>query len=202
MRPQRPWRERLHVQSFKGAGLIGFQQPVASLRKGQPLRAGAGSDQASRAPESGAPGDVGFLVRVEQFLGEHGGRVRRCGIQIDHPRLQVRRFPRSHLAHAPQQRAGQFTVALTLQHLRAAGHEPDALFRRRVGIDQTLQQRQRTGRGPPGVRRHFAGGGPRSVPRHGRHVHDAVQRNVGRQIRYQRSPRLAIFRVQRLRHDA
>ena len=164
MRPQRLLRERLHVQPLKGAGLIGFQQPVASLRKGQPLRAGAGSDQASRAPESGAPGDVGFLVRVEQFLGEHGGRVRRRGIQIDHPRLQVRRFPRSHLAHPPQQRAGEFAVALTLQHLRAAGHEPDALFRSRVGIDHTLQKRQCTGRGPPGVRRHFAGGGPRPVP--------------------------------------
>ena len=33
-------------------------------------------------------------------------------------------------------------------------------------------------------------------------MHDAVQRNAGRQIRYQRSPRPAIFRVQRLRHDA
>ena len=145
---------------------------------------------------------MGFLVRVEQFLGEHGRRVCRCGIQIDHSRLQVRHFPRSHLAHPPQQRAGQFAVALTLQHLRAAGHEPDTLFRSRVGIDHTLQQRQRTGRGLPDIRRHFAGGGPRPVPCHGRHVHDAVQRNVGRQVRYQRSPRLAIFRVQRLRHDA
>ena len=72
-------------------------------------------------------GDVGLGIGIEKLVHEVG-RGRRIGrVEVEHPRLQLGRLPRRHLAQPPERGTGQLAAAFTLQHLGAARHEPETL---------------------------------------------------------------------------
>ena len=141
---------------------VRLQQPGPLLGMGQPVD-GRRAHQARRLPASGAVGDVGLAIRVNQLLGEAGRGRPRLWVEIDHARLQLNRFAGDHLAETPQRGAGQFAGALLLQHLGAAGDEPHALGRREIGIGQPLHQSEGARRGALGVLRHLGGRRAHSV---------------------------------------
>ena len=187
-------RQRHDVRFLENASRIRGQRPLRSFRQGQPLHPRSRPDQTRHAPASRAVCDVVLGVGIQQLIEDvgHGGRP--AGVQIDHPRLEVRRFPRHRLAKTPQRGAGKLASALPFQDLRAARHEPYALGRRDVAIRHGLRQRERARPHAPHVFGDLRGGGLGPVTVQPHQVHHPVERHVLRQPLQQRSPRLAILR--------
>ena len=181
-------RKRLHVRPIEHPARIRSQHPVGFLRQRQPLGFGLRADQARYLPAPEAVDDVILGVGIEEFVHEVGFRRHLSRIQIDHPGLQVRRFPGHALAEAPQGRAGQFPSALTLQHLRSTGHEPDALCRGEAGIGHALRHGQGARAVPFDVVGHVAGRRVLSGTVECHQVRDSAEGHVTRKAVDQRPP--------------
>ena len=199
---QRTFRGGQHLQPFQGAARVGFQEPASFVGQCQPLACGARPNQAGRLPDSQAIGDVRFGVGIHEFVDQAGQRQRVRGVQVEHPGVQVRRFASQHLAEAPQRGAGEFTLVLAFQHLRAAGDEPDALPRGNVGVRRALHESQRAAASQPDVLAQFTGCRVFAVSVQRRQMDDAAERDVGGQTFEQGDPRLAAIGCQRRSDDA
>ena len=122
-------------------------------------------------------------------------RLRRLGVEVEHPQLELGRLARHHPAEAPQRGTGQLPGALAFQHLRTPGDEPQALLGRRVRVRNALHQGERGSGRVLRVRRHLFGRRVRSVAVERREMDDAGERRVPGQVLEQRPPRLAALHV-------
>ena len=194
-------RQHFDLRSVEHAVPVRLQHPVRLLGQRQPPGYGVRSRQAGRQAASRAVGDVVLVVGIHQLVHEAGHRVRAAGVQVDHARLQVRRLQGHHLAHTPQDRAGQLPEPFPLEHLRPSGDEPHAVGRRRIRIGHALDQGQRARSGLPHVLRHLGGGCLRPAPSEALQVDDPVEGHVRGQVLDERSPRLPGLRIQALPDD-
>ena len=136
-----------------------------------------------------------FGVRIQQFIHEVRDRRQLRRVQIQHPRLQMRRLERDGFSESPQRRAGQFPATLPLQDLRATGHKPDAFLGCPVGVGHALRERQCARSGLSHVFRDFPGRGPRPVTVQGGQVHHAAERLIPGQVLHQGSPGLPLLHL-------
>ena len=201
-----PWfqgtfRSGQHLQPFQGAARVGFQKPASLVGQCQPFGCGAGANQAGCLPDSQAKGNVGFGVGIHEFVDEVGQRYGVRGIEVEHPRVQMRRFPSRHLAQTPQRGAGQFTLMLAFQHLPAAGDEPDALPRGNVGVRRALHESQRAAACSLRSLAQFAGCRVGAAPVQRSQMHDAAEWGVAGQTLKQRAPRFSAVGCQRRSDD-
>ena len=181
-------RQRLHVRPIEHSALIRSQHPVGVLRQRQPFRLRLRPNQASDPPPPVPVDDMVLGVGVQELVREVGFGRHLRGIQVDHPRPQMRRFTGHALAEAPEDRTRQLATALTLQHLRAAGHKPDALLRGQAGVGHALRHGQRARARSFDVVGHLPRRRVRSVTVQRHEVRDAAEGHVGGKALDQRSP--------------
>ena len=180
-----------HLNGVEGATGIGLQHPAGLLRQRQPVRDRRSAHQPGALAAAEAVGDVGLGVGIEKLVHEFGRARRIGGVEIEHPRLELGRLPRRHLAQAPERGAGQLAAALALQHLGAARHEPEPLRRGEIALCQRLGQRQRARRRVARICRHLLRAGLCAVAVEPGEMHDAGERHIGGQVLQQRFPRVA-----------
>ena len=96
---------RLRLDPFQVAARVSRQHPAHFSRGIGQIRAtrpNPGPSQSGRLAQSHAVGDLGLRVGIEQLIGQIRQRHRTVGIQIDHPRVEVRRFAGHHLPESPE----------------------------------------------------------------------------------------------------
>ena len=145
--------------------------------------------------------DVALRIREQQLIREDGLRLRRLGIEIEHPRLQLGRFPSHHPAQTPKCGTGQLPGPLPFQHLRTLGHEPQTLLGHGVRIGDSLDECECARRRPLRIHRHFCGCRIRPVTVLCDEMHRASQGHIRGQTFDERSPRLAPLDLNRCRDD-
>ena len=139
--------------------------------------------------------DLRLRVGKQQFLREVGRQLRLLGVEINHLRIHLRRFPNHHPAETPQRRAGKLPCALPLQNLCAPGDEPHSLCGGQIGIGHALRQRQRARRRSSRILSHFLRSRPRPVPVQRRKMHDTTERHIAGQLLQKGLPRLALIHL-------
>ena len=145
--------------------------------------------------------DVILRVREEQLIREHGLRLLCLGIEIEHSRLQLGRFPRHHLAEAPKGGTGQLPGALPFEHLRTPGDEPQALLGHCVRVCDALHECERARRCPLDSCRQACGRRVRPLAILRDEMHHAGKGHVRGQALDERSPGLAPIHLDRCLDD-
>ena len=185
-------------QFLERPALVRGEVPVRFLRQGQALRAAPGADQPGRQPAIPPVRDIGLRVGEEQLFRDLGGRRRRGRVEIQHPGLQVARFPGDHPAESPERCARELSRPLPFEDLGAARDEPRPPGRGRIGVRQALDEREGARRRVAHVRRQLPRGGVRPAAVEPREMHDPGKRETAGRIRQDRPPRLPPVRFQRL----
>ena len=184
------------------AAVVGVEQPARRVREVE-ARWPVGRAHEPRHPASPVSiGDVRLGIGPEQLLDQLVDGRRRPRIEVDQPRLPMGCLAGHDLAEAPQRGADQFAGAFTLEYLGTPGQEPDSPPGQRVGIGETLRQRQCGSADAPGVLGHLLRGRVDAVTVQRGEMHHAVERQVFRQSFEQPLPRLPAHRVHRCRIHA
>ena len=98
---QLSWRQFHDLQSLQRTTGIGLDLPGRIDIRREAARYLTVSDQ-PRGPAPSEPvGDLVFPVRVEEFLYQIGRQRVASGVQIDHFRFEIARFPRDDSAESP-----------------------------------------------------------------------------------------------------
>ena len=183
-------------QFLERAALVRGEVPVMILRQGQALRAAPGADKSGRQPAVPPVRDIGLRIGKEQLFRDLGGRCGRGGVEIQHPGLQVARFPGDHPAESPERRARELSRPLPFEDLGAARNEPRPPGRGRIGVGQTLDEREGAPRRVAHVRRQLPRGGVRPAAVEPCEMHDPGEREIPGRIRQERSPSVAAVRFE------